>query len=303
MKTTKAPPPDPATFTENPTCLLGVPFADYCQWPALHKSRLWTAWEKTLNHYKHEIDHPELWESTEALVIGHAAHTATLEPDDFARIYVQPPPPPDDRAGGKWNRTYKEHKAAWAIFKSECQQRGWTELDLEDYQMAVAVRKAVYADPDANELLKGAACEVSFMWRDPTFPTLLKGRADAIKGSVLIDLKTTQCAAATRFGSDAYKLGYHFQAALYADGLKATGKAIDHVILIAVEKDVDRLKTGAPLLVSCYEVSRGQIEMGRGQYKHLLEQIAEAQKSGFWPGYGGGIKDLCFPAWAGTELV
>jgi hypothetical protein len=270
----------------------GVPFDAYSAWPGLRKSRLWTLNAKTPAHYKYELDHPEEVE-TPALVVGKAAHLAIADMDLFRTAYTEAPPPP---SGDKWDRRTKEHKAAWAAFESEVGSR--VILTTEQFEFCMRVRKAVAENETARTILAKSEFETSMQWNDERTGMLLKGRMDALirKAGAIADFKTTECAAADPFGRAAYRYGYHFQMALYYDGLKQVlGREMDLPVLIAIEKE-------PPHLVACYQLSLTDLDLGRVQYRLALEKVQAATKSGKWAGYDEGLCELVLPPWAGQEI-
>lgn len=276
----------------------GLSRADYDALAGLNKSRLYVLIEKTPAHYRWLVDHYGDSE-TPAMRLGRLFHQAVLEPERFARETVQEPPPP---SGDKWNRTKKEHKAAWAEFLSRHPiQAALAILSGEDWAKIVAMRESVYANSTARKLIEAAQKEVSFQWTDIETGVLCKGRADGVvaRGAegLVFDLKTTFDAGPRAFGYRAYTTGAVFQLAFYFDGIKdrAGFDAMRDPVFIAVE-------TAQPYPCVCRAIDPDQLELGRWQYRLALERAARCTEAGVWPGYGEGLQSLVLPPWAGTEL-
>jgi hypothetical protein len=283
-----------------------LPFSDYLKLAGLHKSGLYKMIGHTPAHYRYGEDHP-IEEDTPAKALGRAVHIAALEPELFATAYVRvpdPPPIPAKPELRKWNRTYKEHKSAWANFCAANAGREYLEPD--QWQQVTDIVAAINTHPMASDLIHAAdEKELTMQWGDsvggfgpsPAVVMQLKGRLDAYNThGVIIDLKTTVDASPTMFPKQSYKLGYSFQAALYVDGCRACGMAADQFVIIAVE-------TAPPYCVATYEVGQEWVELGRQQYKAVLQQVKHWQEAGRWPGYSEGLMDLILPSWAGAELA
>jgi hypothetical protein len=275
----------------------GLTYAEYDALAGLRKSRLWTVHQRTPAHYQYEIAHPEEVE-TPALKIGKAAHLAMEDLASFGVTYIQEPPPPSSE---KWDRRTKEHKAAWADFVASVGSR--IILSGDEWAACLAMREAVLANEMGRFLASRGKAEVSIQWKDVETGLLLKGRLDLLlkREGTIVDFKTCENAAPDAFGKAAYKYGYHFQMAMYFDGVAAVlGHEIERPVLVAIEKE-------PPYLVACYQLTADAavdaIELGRQQYRHALTRVAECMAAGKWPGYDDGLNELVLPPWAGMELA
>lgn len=284
---------DPATF-EDTGIFSGVPYEEYERWPGLRKTRLWTAHIKTAEHYKWELDNQEIQER-QCLLRGRALHVGILEPDRFERIYVPPPKPPE--GAEKWDKRLKAHKAAWAIWHTECEKQGYVELPLKEYEKVCRMRDRVWAHKTARHLLEGAQqTETSLHWHDDFTGLLMKCREDAFNTGVQLDVKGCRCAATNPFGRDAYRYGYHFQSAIYHDARRQVWDGqLGEFVFIAVESE-------PPYCVKCHQIDPEDIELGRQQYRITLQHIQWCMKHDEWPGYPDDIDALVLPSYAGTEL-
>jgi exodeoxyribonuclease VIII len=269
-------------------------YDEYEDLAGLRKSRLWTLNERTPAHWQYELAHPEERDS-DALRRGRAVHVAVLEPNAFDKLYWPEPDPPE----GGWNKRLKAHRELWATHEAEAANKGAVLLAEGELDKCRAMRDAVREHPAAADLLASAEVEISMQWVDVETGMLLKGRMDGWceRGGIIFDLKSCENAAPGPFGRQAYRYGYHFQAALYVDGAQAaTETEVRDFVLIAGE-------SAPPYCVACYEVEGQELQLGRDQYKSILRAVAACRKAGCWPGYNQGLMSLVLPAYAGCEFV
>lgn len=284
---------DPAN--PQPGVYPGLTYEQYDQWAGLRKTNLWTLNEQTPAHYKYKIDHPEQFDK-ECYLIGNAEHIAIRDWELFEQIYGVRPKNYTNKKGEV--KPWSANATACKEEIADMQKDGKVVLSPEQYDDCRRMRDAVLTNETAAMLLQRGKSEVSMQWRDDTTMLLCKGRMDLWlpQSNVIADFKTARNAAPGPFGRAAYKYGYHFQMAMYQDGVRAaTGEQVAPPILIAIEKT-------PPYCVACYEVERDVLELGRAQYKWALEKIVECQKTGIWPGYDGGLASLVMPGYAGMEL-
>lgn len=269
-----------------------VPFETYVSWNAVNKSNLWEyLYKGCAAKYKYMMTYPKET-TTEALMIGHASHTALLEPDKFDKLYIISPELAPD--GRWWDRRGTEHKKAWKEFQESV--GGRILLTEEQAMLALSLARTLDHSPYVQGALADGRKEVSIVWNDHRTGIRCKGRIDIWAGNAILDYKTTRSAAIDRFGYDAYKYGYHYQAAFYFDGLRQViGKEIERFIIIAQEKE-------PPYLVAFYEIHPDAMGIGRDQYKSNLDEIRECQDAGVWPGYVGKPVDIVLPRFAGEEM-
>jgi len=271
-----------------------VPYAIYDQWPGLRKTRLWTGHTKTMAHYHWEMEHLDELMDTPSFFIGRATDKAITQPHKFEKLYTPPPPPP---AGSEvWDRRFGAHKQAWAEWQAECLTKGWTVISQEDYDLALRLRDAAWANPISRMLLEGAEMQVAMQWHDEQTALLCKALLDVLNRGIIVDIKTARCANSSPFGRDAYRYGYHFGGALYFDGARAVSqREIGEFVLLAIEKE-------PPYPVLCHQMSPDDLEIGRYQYRTVLQQVAYCLETGEWPAYDQNIVPLQLPGYAGQEL-
>jgi len=282
----------------------GVSYEEYNSWPYVRKSNLWVLSSRTPAHYKYIIDHPEEFDY-EHFLIGHASHTVVLEPDRFDKLYTVRPATYTNAKGEEkpWSGNAKYCKE----YMAELRESGLIDLSPEQYELCNHIRDSIYADEELKDWLEAGIPEVSMVWIDKKTGIPMKGRIDlwVPDGGIIIDLKTTRNANVMQFGNDSYRYGYHFQMALYYDGVtQATGQELSNPVLVAIEKE-------PPYCVAHYEVERykegmqterDNLELGRSQYEIAMMHLAECMKTGEWPGYNKGLMPLVLPGYAGMEI-
>lgn len=224
---------------------------------------------------------------TAARVRGRVTHLAVFEAERFASEVAV------------WTGERRSGKA-WDKF---CAENDGKELLKEDERtQCLAIQRAVRNHPVASRyLMRGGRPEITATWtyESPAigavegFKVACKGRLDFVRSKepVIVDLKTTRDASPEGFGKEAARYRYHTQAAFYADGYRAaTGQDLPYVI-IAVEPE-------EPFAVSVFRVPPQLMQMGRDEYRTLLQRLEMCRKSFEWPPYLEEEADLEFPRWA-----
>ena len=172
---------------------------------------------------------------SQALRDGRLTHLCVLEPhrlDEFTFI-----------DGTKASKSFK--LAAEEIGKDLV----YTNLELNKAQK---IAKAVLANEEAASLLSGCEFEIPAIGEFMGLP--FRGKADAKKGTTIIDLKTT--ANIQDFEYSAKKYSYDLQAALYLDLFNAD----DFIFLVVDKRTLD---------VGVYTITAGFIDSG-------LQKLQEA---------------------------
>ena len=232
---------------------------------------------KSPAHYRWGLDHPQ--EDTPTLAAGRAVHMAILQPELFDQHYVIRPAGLDGRtkAGKDWVAANADRDIISAadnvLFR----------------EMADAVRR----HPVAGVLVRNQyATELPIFWTDAETGLACKGKIDLIcRDGTLVDLKKTVDLTPSLFFTQAYRLGYHLQAAYYHDGLVANGIEVPRVVIVAMEG-------GGPYDVVPFTVPADILEQGRTEYRALLRQVADCQTTGVWPGVSPAELDFQLPRWA-----
>ncbi len=226
---------------------------DYFAIDRLSNSRM-SDFKRSPRHYLYAISNPT--PSTPAMEFGSAFHMAILEPDKFESQYVTSP---------KCDMRTTIGKETWKTFAEA--NIGKTCISEPDMACLKRMKESLMAYAPARELIDQITeAEKPILWKDPLTGVELKGKLDGIGKNFILDLKTCQDANPANFASHAFNYDYHRQAALYLDGLKATGTIANNFYFIAIEKD-------APHCVSLNRASDAFIEKGRSDYKAILENF------------------------------
>lgn len=230
-------------------------------------------------HYQHSLgeDH----KTTPAKEFGRMFHSLILEPHTLRENYISMDfgkrTEPEKGMGSKLNMAWKA-----AILK-EAEETGRAVVTREDYETAKRMQEAMFSNPLIRELFAAPGrTEEVIEWVDETHGVECKGRLDRPWDSneAVVDLKTIISAEEARFEREAYRYGWHRQAAFYLDGSGAKTYYI-----VAIEKD-------EPYASNVFRAGKNFLAHGRMEYKGALAQIVKCRaKYGSewgetkWPGY------------------
>lgn len=234
------------------------------------------------------LNDPE--DQTDAQKLGTDYHTLLLEPTAFKREYFALTETIDRRTAAG--------KAEWARLSARYGDD--RVLTRERWELLQKMAAAAAAHPLAKSVIGARGRrEVSLFWTDAETRLPVKARLDFLieadakqnRPPYIIDLKTTRCSHPVMFEKDAAKYGYHVQAALYLDSLRAvTGQDGEYYILAQ--------ETDAPYPAVLYRVPEESIDAGRVVYREALRVFARCHESGRWPAYPESVIPLHLPTWA-----
>ena len=178
---------------------------------------------------------------SQALRDGRLTHLCVLEPHRLKEF------------------TFVDGTKASKNFKLTAEELGkdlvYTNLELNKAQK---IAKAVLANEEAAALLSGCEFEIPAIGEFMGLP--FRGKADAKKGTTIIDLKTT--ANIQDFEYSAKKYSYDLQAALYLDLFNAD----DFIFLVVDKRTLD---------VGVYTITAGFIDSGLQK----LQEATDAYKN------------------------
>lgn len=237
---------------------------DATNWSKLKSMRI------SPRQYAHDLQHDK--DDTPAMRIGRAAHAFLLEPDAFEREYV----------------CYRGERRgkAWADFAAAHAHQ--TILTLTEWERALTTACAINADPHAREFLRIGLKEAAVTWTDSETGLACKGRVD-LAGVHLAEIKTTAVIEPYRFAALAARLGYHIQAAFYLDGLAANGLSVDpEPVLVVVQSE-------PPHDVCVYRFAVHTVDVGRAEYRRLLQLLKRCRERNEWPGVSPEVRYLELP--------
>lgn len=252
------------------------------------------------------VEHPQ--PDTAALRLGRAIHCAVLEPGEFGtRWIVADGCAATTKGGGQCGNTGALYygitpgRGQWY-----CRIRGHAPegagdppegveiISGEDRALALRCAESVAAHGPAARLLAGAAVEQTIEWTDRATGILCRGRVDAIRPQVLLDLKSTRRETLREIGRDVADMHLYGQAAWYHDGAMAAGRLsadADRPHLIAVG-------TVEPYDVAVLRLSAAALEAGRILCRDLLTRYAQCMAADYWPGIAPDVEDYDLPRWA-----
>ena len=252
-----------------------LPAVEYHARPEISKSGLDKIAQFPALFKAHQNRPPE---SDDALTIGSATHTLTLEPEKFTEEFAVMPQGLDRRT--------KEGKALFA----ELESSGKTILTNSQYELVSGIALSVRSHSIALEYLTGGTAEVSLTAEINGVD--VRGRCDYLHNNGCIaDLKTTKSASPRGFAKSVAEYRYHVQAALYTDLAEANGLFVPDFTFVAVEKTY-------PYAVAVYQLDREALERGRDLYMRDLAIYKHCMETDDWPAYPEEVQVLSLPAWA-----
>ena len=219
---------------------------------------------------------------------GTLAHCATLEPGEFDARHVVGPP---GRRGTK----------VWDAFEASL-TAGQIGINGNQREAAFAQAASLRALPDVAVLLAHGRPEVSAYWIDEKTGELCRCRPDWVHpinddSVILLDVKTYSDASPREFSRQVARKGYHLQDAFYSDGYAiASGKKVLAFVFAAVE-------TSYPYAAcACMLDDQGR-DVGRAEYRRLLDRYADCKRTNSWPGYSQAVELISLPAWAAAPVI
>jgi exodeoxyribonuclease VIII len=251
----------------------GMPFDQYTRAPGISKSSL-VHLARSPGYLQYRLKNPQ--PTTEYMQFGSAVDCIITEGiDAFNAQYLVKPDDVD--------------------FRTKIGKK-WREDNAEKIPVSATVLSCAESVKDHPLFADFVDCQMqqSIFWTDEEAGVNCKIRPDFThqKNVYLADLKTTGNVSPEAFGRDALKWKYHWQAAMYLDGMSfVTGKDFYQFYFIVVERD-------PPHRVEVYETPLSVIELGREEYRSALQLYADCKKSGDWPLSTNQIQALEFPGYA-----
>lgn len=210
--------------------------------------------------------------------IGTALHCAVLEPDVFEKTYTYY----DGRRGTK----------AYDAFVAE--HPGKVILTAQEWVKVQGMLKAImcYSEFPLWAALQRAQREMSVFWTDEETGVQCRVRFDALLPRyVIFDPKTTTDARPEHFLTQARRLDYDLQAAMYTEAARRfTGEVLPFTF-VAIEED-------APHGIWLLEAGQSMIENGWKKFRRALSTYQRCRETGEWPGYTNASTKLEFPRYA-----
>ena len=263
---------------------------DYNVAEGIRRSDLWKM-EDSPEKFKYFLEHPV--EQTPAMAFGSACHKMVLEPKDFCNEYVVAP---------MLDRRTKAGKEMYEQFLAE--NEGKAIVGNDDFDVMCEMRDAIKNCPLADKLINGKGeTEKVFFWTDKETGEKCKIKTDRLvkynRRWYVVDYKTCVNADTFRFNSDIWKMGYHFQAGMYTEGVMVAKKLRKRpgFLFVAQEKK-------PPYSVNVIEVPEDVMNAGIAKFHELLRKYHECKEADLWAGYitGDVPNDAFVPTWMQQEF-
>jgi len=260
----------------------GVSYDDYCRIDALRYSDA-KGFAKSPLHARYEMLQPHA--DTKSTLLGHALHTAILEPERFGVEYA---------VGPKVDKRTTAGKAEWAHF--EANHAGAIHLRGEEYDSVTGMAEAVLAHPFIQAVIgRPSHRELTLQWDENG--VACKCRIDwavELEGvTYIMDLKSTVDASVNGFARSINNFTYHAQAASYMRGL-SEALPTDRPrrwLWVAVENT-------APHGVAIYEPSEPALIQGLEDYLGWVGTYRACKETNTWPGYPTQLQPIDLPRYA-----
>src|ERR1017187_1391119 len=222
-------------------------------------------------------------EISAAMEFGTAFHTFILEPEKFHDDYQCLPQKVLLKDVGR---------EAYDDYKKECDELVKSHkiiLSQTDFELLIAMQKAIYEHDKAWKLIENAVYEQSHFWQDKDSELIVKCRPDILQTNMIIDLKTCADASERAMQHETFARGYDIQAAMMREGIyETTSNRIDNFILLCVEKKY-------PYNIGIHIIDETVIDRAELIYKNLLIRLKECHVNNNWPGYP--ISTIGLPKW------
>lgn len=189
----------------------------------------------------------------------------------------------------KWTgKTRQGNK--WEAFRAEHEAAGEEILNASEWAKSEGIANAIRRHPIAAPLLfEGAVLEETIEWE--WLGRKCTSRPDSRRGGTIVtDLKTTQCAEPAKFSRDAMYRGYNAQLAFY--GLAAqhlTGRAPDDLYVVAVESK-------RPYAITVLRIDDHARLQGEKLCRLWMERLLTCEASNHWPAYTDAIATFSVPS-------
>ena len=244
-----------------------VPFAEYLKWPHVSQSSLKQG-RISMLHMLHAMNTDVV--PTDPMNLGSALDCAFLEPELLPKKVVL------------WEGKRRAGKE-WDEFKTE--HRGKIILTNGYYEHFQGMLRNLRKHPEMRKWMSSPG-DVQVSHTAEIQGVMVKGRIDKLTNDPIIDLKSSGIELdETRFATQAVKLGYHIQGAIY---LRLFNRK--RFILGVVENT-------APYDVVMFELSPELLAIGDAQAMLLLSAWKACCENNHWPGRNDELVTLEVPKW------
>lgn len=222
---------------------------------------------------------------TKAMEFGTIVHKILLQGSKYRDLVRVKPDFGDLR-----NKANKERSNDWI----NDQPFGAIFLTEEEDYLVKSMIEGILFHPRAKHYLKNGMPEMSGYFMKNGIQCKIKPDFINSKG-LLVDLKTTIRSDERSFSAQAWREGYHIQAAFYLMGMEEiTGRKHELFSIIAVEKSY-------PSEVTVCDISEFTLEQARADIEMAFTRLKNCIDSNEWPGYKKNTFELMPPRWAEFE--
>ena len=283
-----------------PGVYAGLPDSIYHSWDLISNSRL------------SDVDGlPEMCEwsrkygkdRTDAMRLGTAFHTATLEPDRLADEFVEPEPcsgvikSSGKTCGAMSAKPHGDEDApTWLCGRHNKGMGEPLEVETLPPSQRVSLGHMLTSTlryQDAARLLDlPGSRELSIIYNRDGL--MYKARIDMYAtsaGGILGDIKTCPDPTLEGFGRKVFTMGYLRQLAKYRRALRTVDMPVAYASIIAVQSVI-------PYAVRVYDVPEELLDLGEEDLDRLDAEYRRRSESNNWIGNDGKAVELEMPAWA-----
>lgn len=230
-------------------------------------------------------------DTTEAMRYGNLLDAMLLAPDYFESNFTRRPDtyPAEGKKGEPTTEKPWSGNSTWCKeWTEKTLKMGLTPFKTEDETAARAAIDRMMEDSDIERVIRYSTKQVFIVvhYNDPKTGLVVpvKILVDIVPGSKpendsLADLKSAADACGETWPSHVFKMGYHYQAAMYLDAYNAcTGEdrqLFRHIVSESEEPYEPALRC----------LSSEFIELGRNEYQRDLELFCQCVVTDGWPGY------------------
>lgn len=257
----------------------GMPMEGYLSLPRLSASGCTDLLDRCPAVFRWKQDHPDPQEYSVAAAIGSGLHMMVLEPQRWAESVVVV-----DAADWRTKAAQEARAAALADGRLPLLPAHVDTVTA----MAEAVKRAI------GPLPPGTA-ERTYLWTARPWNVPFRSRPDwACDGGLLLDFKTTGCAAPGAFVRRVLDNGHHLQAAACLEAHAAlTGRRAGWIWIVQ--------ETDPPYVVQLYEPTETALSIGRERLREACALYAACVAEDKWPAYADGTLPLDLPGYAVTQ--
>lgn len=257
---------------------------EYHASPAVSRSGIMEFKKSPYHYFKAYLSEDKVKkEQTPAMIFGSAFHTYMLEPNKFDNEYCVEPERVLLKDVGR--EKYEDYKKLIELIEKQNK----IVITQKDKELILSMEKSVLEHPEASNLITGGMNEASIFWTDEHTGIECKSKPDIWFDDIVVDLKTISSADPHTFQRSIVDGGYHIQAAMIRNGIKAnTGKDVKNFAYIVCEKSF-------PYAVAVYVLDEFALDKGHCEYKDMLLQLKNCKQTNTWQSYQ--TQTISLPGW------